>query len=391
MSYQKTSQSVNTPFDESRLSWLGLAWYEKFGPVSLAKMQKYFGQTEGQKAWQASAENLIKAGITPKTAAEFTAWRQDTNLEDLKDKLLKTGVDFILPWDNGYPAILKQIHTPPGALFWRGAPLDSRIWIAVVGTRKMSTYGKNATNQIVSGLVAQGAGIVSGLALGIDGAAHKAALANNGKTVAVLGSGIDDASIYPPSHKNLAEQILLAGGALLSEFPPGTKGLPHHFPQRNRIIAGLCRATVVVEADRKSGSVLTAKCALDENREVFAVPGPITSEFSRGTHSLLKEGAALCETAEDILKTPTPCQKPSPAFSRELTMDERKILDLCRTPIHIDDLSRHLQTSAASISSTCMSLELLGALNNSGNQTYEITPTGRAILTDNLPNNSLSS
>ena len=380
MSYQNITKVVNTPWNSSRLGWLGLAWFEKTGPVSLGKLHNFFGAESGDKAWESDQKTLAQAGLTEKTAEDFCAWRANINLEDLKKQLDESGIDFILPWDKTYPPILKQAHSPPGGLFWRGAQFDNRPWIAVVGTRKMSTYGERATKLIVTGLVERGAGIVSGLALGIDGAAHKATLDAGGKTIAVLGSGIDNASIYPESHKNLAEQILLSGGAIISEFPPKTPGLRHHFPQRNRIIASLCKATVVVEADLKSGSVLTAKNALDENRDVFAVPGSITSEGSRGVHDLIKNGASICENAGDILNSPTKESGPIPTLGRELSMDERNILDLCRTPTHVDDLSRHLNTSPASIASTCMSLELANALTDSGNQTYELTPTGRALL-----------
>ncbi len=380
MSYQNITKIVNTPWNSSRLGWLGLAWCEKTGPVSLAKLHNFFGFDSGDKAWQAGKKELINAGLSEKIAEDICSWKANINLDDLKNQLDQSGIDFILPWDKNYPTILKQSHTPPGGLFWRGTSIDNRPWIAVVGTRKMSAYGERATKLIVIGLVERGAGIVSGLALGIDGAAHKAALEAGGKTIAVLGSGIDDASIYPESHKNLAEQILLSGGAIISEFPPKTPGLRHHFPQRNRIIASLCRATVVVEADLKSGSVLTAKNALDENRDVFAVPGPITSEGSNGVHDLIKNGASICENASDILNSPTKQSTPIPTLGRELSMDERNILDLCRTPTHVDDLSRHLNTSPASIASTCMSLELANALTDTGNQTYELTLTGRALL-----------
>lgn len=384
MSYQITSEFVNTLWDDSRLGWLGLAWYEKFGPISLSKLHKFFGFQDGAKAWQAGQKQLIEAQINPKTAEKFIAWRQNIKLDDLRRTLDTEGINFILPWDKSYPAPLKQIHAPPGALFWRGAYTDSRPWVSVVGTRKMSAYGKRACEIIVADLIAHGAGIISGLALGIDGTAHKVALQYKGATIAVLGSGIDKASIYPATHHKLAEQILLSNGAVISEFPPQTQGLPHHFPQRNRIIAALSRATIVVEAGFKSGSVLTAKNALDAGRDVFAVPGPITSETSRGTHELIRQGASICESASDILNISiNPPNKNTTAtlsLGRELTSDEHGILDLCRTATHVDDLARHLNTSAASVASTCMNLELIDALHDTGSQTYELTQIGRQLL-----------
>jgi DNA processing protein len=380
MSYQTNSELVNTPWSDSRLGWLGLAWFEKFGPASLAKLARYYGNDGGQKAWLANAKELTDLGINEKSAKDFCIWREKQDPENLKRLLTKTGIDFILPWDKNYPSIFRESHNPPGALFWRGALLDNRPWIAVVGTRKMSAYGERAVKIIVRGLIEKGAGIISGLALGIDGAAHKAALENNGKTIAVLGSGIDSPSIYPAAHQNLGEQILLSGGALISEYPPKTPGLKHHFPQRNRIIASLAQATVVVEADLNSGSVLTAKNALESNRDVFAVPGPITSPISRGAHALIRQGATICESADDILNSPIPEQNTTSTFKRELTMDEGNILNLCITPTHIDDLARHLNTSAAHITATCMHLELDNILTDTGGQTYEITPAGRNLL-----------
>ncbi|MBD3281647.1 DNA-protecting protein DprA [Candidatus Uhrbacteria bacterium] len=384
MSYQITPEPVNTRWDDSRLGWLGLAWHEKFGPASLSKLHKYYGFEGGAKAWEAGQKQLTEAQINPKFIKDFITWRQNIKLNDLRQQLDSQGINFISPWDKVYPAPLKQIHTAPGALFWRGSPMDSRPWVSVVGTRKMSTYGKRACESIITGLVARGAGIVSGLALGIDGTAHKSALEQQGITIAVLGSGVDDESIYPSAHQKLAEQILLTGGAIISEFPPKTQGLPHHFPQRNRIIAALGRATVVVEAGLKSGSVLTAKNALEAGRDVFAVPGPITSETSRGTHELIRQGASICESAADILNQGTAAQNTeppaTPSLGRELSTDERNILDLCRTATHVDDLARHINTSAASVASTCMSLELIDALHDTGGQTYELTQIGRQLL-----------
>jgi len=381
MSYQKNLELVNNHWTDSRLSWLGLSWYEKFGPASLTKLEHHYGNEGGQNAWLAKTQELIELGINEKSAKDFCIWREKQDLHAFKQILFKAGIEFILPWDKTYPSILRESHNPPGALFWRGAPLDNRPWIAVVGTRKMSTYGERAVKIIVRGLVEKGAGIVSGLALGIDGAAHKSTLENNGKTIAVLGSGIDSPSIYPITHQKLSEQILLSEGALISEYPPKTPGLKHNFPQRNRIIASLTQATVVVEAGLNSGSMLTAKNALENNRDVFAVPGSITSATSRGTHALIRQGASICESADDILnQTITSEQSKIPEFKRELTMDEKNILNLCITPTHIDDLVRHLQTTVAHITATCMHLELDNILTDIGNQTYEITPAGRNLL-----------
>ncbi|MBU2566709.1 DNA-processing protein DprA [Patescibacteria group bacterium] len=385
MSYQKSEVFVKPEWNQSRLGWLACAWFEKFGSVSLKKLQNHFNNDNGDKAFQASETELIKCGIIPASTKEFITWRKNIKPENLKKNIDNHGIDFFLPWDKPYPAILHQTSSPPGAIFWRGAPLDSRPWIAVVGTRRMSTYGKRATEKIVTELAQMGAGIISGLALGIDGQAHKSCIDAKGKTIAVLGCGLDDATIYPRAHQKLAEQILLNQGSLISEYPPLTPSLKHHFPLRNRIIAGLSKAVIVIEAGEKSGSVLTAKNALDENREVFAVPGPITSSTSIGSNDLIKQGAGVCTSATDILSNQNFIPAKTTIQTREPTMDEKCILDLCRTSTHVDDMARLLQLSPAIVSSTCLNLELMNALQDTGGGNYEITPTGRQMLT--MPHN----
>jgi DNA processing protein len=204
--------------------------------------------------------------------------------------------------DAGYPEILREIPDPPEVLYVRGT-LDyfGRPAIAVVGSRKPTVYGTQVAKMLV-GQVARQSIIISGLAYGIDALAHESALAVGGITWAVLGTGIDDASIYPAIHRGLAHRILAAGGAIISEYPPGTPALQHHFPLRNRIIAGLSQKVVVVEAKVKSGALITGRLGLDYNREVLAVPGPITSPESEGTNRLIVEGAQPVLTAGDIIE-----------------------------------------------------------------------------------------
>ena len=379
--HDKRSQR-SAVFDASRLGWLGCSWFEKFGPKSLAKLHSKFGPDGGDKAWKASLDEYRVAGLTEETAAAFCAWRSSIKPDDLADRLLQCGIDFYLPWDKSYPAILRQTSSPPGALFWRGATVfdSTRPWIAVVGTRSMTSYGKRATEMVVGELVERGAGIVSGLALGVDACAHSATLDAGGCTVAVLGSGLDADSIYPRANAALAERILLSGGALMSEYPPGAESIKHHFPLRNRLIAGLCRATVVVEAGEKSGSVLTAKLALDENREVFAVPGPITSPTSKGTNELLRQGAQPCTCGADVLNGTVAEPPANAAMMRPLTEEETRLLDLCRTATHVDELTRLLDSNSPTVTATCMGLELMNAIQDVGGQTYELTSYGRKLM-----------
>jgi DNA processing protein len=205
-----------------------------------------------------------------------------------------------LAWDSAdYPPALTTIPDPPLVVWIRGAALDwSPLAVAVVGARAASSASREVARDLGKGLALAGVTVVSGLARGCDGAAHQGALAAGGRTIAVLGCGVD--VTYPPEHETLAQEIALTG-ALLSELAPGTPPLPHHFPLRNRIIAGLSRAVVVIEAHERSGSLITAACALEQGREVMVVPGPVRSGRNRGAHALLKDGAALVESAADVL------------------------------------------------------------------------------------------
>jgi DNA processing protein len=201
-----------------------------------------------------------------------------------------------------YPKLLTEIHSPPMVLYYRGTMQSKDFTLAVIGSRKVSEYGKEAIASIVAGFSGLSMSIISGLALGADAAAHYAALQNGLHTIGVLGSGIDDASIYPRSHITLAQHILDAGGALISEYPPGTPARPEHFPMRNRIIAGMSRAVLVAEAAGRSGTLITAHAALDGGRDVWAVPGSIFSALSSGTNQLISEGANVAQSSETIIE-----------------------------------------------------------------------------------------
>ncbi|HVM90908.1 MAG TPA: DNA-processing protein DprA, partial [Verrucomicrobiae bacterium] len=202
-------------------------------------------------------------------------------------------IEYIPKDDTRFPPLLRHLSDPPNGLYLRGTLKDLPS-VSVVGTRRCTPYGRRAAREIVSGLVSSGLGIISGLALGIDGEAHAAALDAGGYTVAILATGIDDLTLYPREHVRLARRILESGGALLSESPPGSPSFKFAFPKRNRIIAGYAPATVIVEATQDSGSLITARLALEENRELLAVPGSIFSETAAGCHELIKLGAKPC-------------------------------------------------------------------------------------------------
>lgn len=273
-----------------------------------------------------------------------------------------------------WPAGLNQAVPKPERLFVRGA-LSERPGVAVVGTRKMSPYGRDCIGLLVPELVRLGRTVVSGLALGVDGAAHEAALRAGGHTVAVIGSGVDDASIYPRAHAGLAARILASGGAVVGEYPSGAPAMPYHFPARNRIIAALSAAVLVIEAPHASGAMITAKLALEMGREVWAVPGPITHPNAEGPNALLRDGAVPITGPDDLAAALglVPGQAPLPL---PLGPEARAALDAI-TAGHetADTLSKALEIPITAVSGLLTELELLNAIRPVGGGRYR--PCGK--------------
>jgi DNA processing protein len=274
---------------------------------------------------------------------------------------------------NQFPALLREIPSPPKEIYVIGElPSEDLIWLGVVGTRKFSNYGKEVCEKIIEGLKGYGFVIVSGLALGIDSIAHRAAIENNIPTIAVPGSGLDEKVLHPHSHKKLAEDIVNAGGALVSEFPWDYPAGLHTFPQRNRIIAGLCKGTLVIEAPEKSGALITANFSLDFNRDVFAVPGSIFQENSKGTNKLIKMGAIPVTSADDILDAFDIVRE-----GENLKLDlqslsplEQKIMEALTDPMPKDDLIRKLGLLAHEVSPALTLMQLNGYIKESGGNVY---------------------
>ena len=274
-----------------------------------------------------------------------------------------------------FPALLKEIPSPPKELYIIGElPSEDLIWLAVVGTRKFSNYGKEVCEKIIEGLKGYGFVIVSGLALGIDSIAHRTAIENNITTVAVPGSGLDEKVLHPHSHKKLAEDIVSAGGTLVSEFPWDYPAGLHTFPQRNRIIAGLCKGTLVIEAPEKSGALITANFSLDFNRDVFAVPGSIFQENSKGTNKLIKIGAISVTSADDILDAFDIVRE-----GENLKLDlqslsplEQKIMEALTDPMPKDELIRKLGLPAHEVSPALSMMQLNGIIKESGGEIRKI-------------------
>ncbi|MHB1682696.1 MAG: DNA-processing protein DprA [Bacilli bacterium] len=281
---------------EQLLYWITLLETQGIGLRTARRVR------ESVATWEAAREcaerDWLTLGLAPEIARSLDGAVRDARHARDVERIETAGVRYVLDTDGEYPELLREIATPPPVLFYHGTFAASADAVAVVGTRNCTAYGRRVAFDIGRALAQSGMQTVSGLARGVDQAAHEGALAGPGCTVAVLGSGVD--CVYPPENQKLADRIANEGGAVLSEFLPWIGPSRHHFPQRNRIISGLCRAVVVVEADRRSGSLITAASALDQNRDVYAVPGSIFSAASRGANELIAAGATPLLSAQDI-------------------------------------------------------------------------------------------
>ena len=285
---------------------VGFSTVPNIGPMRLKLLLDYFGGAES--AWNSSEDDLRKVGLPKHVLEELLFQRKNLIVEKYVESLLNRGIKFVTIFDEDYPERLKNIPDPPNVLFLKTnltvrefKSLTEKKIIGVVGTRKITHYGEEITANLTAGLVAAGYIIVSGMAIGVDGVAHKTAINSHGKTIAVLGAGVE--IIYPPQHRDLYNRILEHGGVILSEVAPEKLVTKGNFPARNRIISGLSEAILVTEGAIDSGSLITARAALDQGREVFAVPGQINSPMAEGTNYLLKQGAKLVTSVEDVVET----------------------------------------------------------------------------------------
>lgn len=323
----------------------------------------------------AEISDLIAAGIGGDIAGEFLAWREKNPIEKIMEKLNKENINVVSLNEPCYPALLKEITDPPYVLFFRGKlPNGNSPALGVVGTRKFTAYGKLACQEIVAPLVGNGVVIVSGLAMGIDGIAHQTAVDNNGITVAVLGGGVDKNTVAPTVHYQLAEQIIATGGAVVSEYPPGFAPTQYSFPARNRIIAGLSLGTLIIEAPETSGALITARCALDYNREVFAIPHPLGSPTGIGPNNLIKMGAKLVTEASDIIESLSLTGLGEIINNKQIlpsTPTEAKILQfLSKEPLHIDLIIKTSGLDSPTINSALVLMEMKGKVRNLGGMNY---------------------
>ncbi|MBU4315133.1 DNA-processing protein DprA [Patescibacteria group bacterium] len=353
---------------------IALNEFPKFGSKSLARLMDYF--SSAQSAFETSASNLKQAGIHDNVINEFLEFRKNINPEALMQQVLDNQISILTLTDDSYPSLLKQIYDPPYLLFVKGTlpNLNDHNSLSIVGSRKASDYGMQVAKNLTQEIAKQGIVTVSGLAFGIDEIVHRSTIDVGEITIAVLGFGI----LNPPTTREQAVQKLIIenNGTIISEFPLLMHGAKQNFPIRNRIISGISNGTLVIEAVEKSGSLITAKSALEQNREVFAVPGSITSPTSKGTNLLLKNGAHMVTCAQDISDvfemefcTPARTQiKQKPIGS---TPEETAILNLLsQAPIHIDEITRQTNLPAHQISAILSVLELKGFVQDTGGQYY---------------------
>ncbi|PLX21594.1 DNA-protecting protein DprA [Candidatus Parcubacteria bacterium] len=351
---------------------IALSHFSKFGPVRLKRLKRYFKNFEA--AFRSQVRDLISAGIEEKVAMEFVSFRGQINIDQIIEALEKEKISVLSMESNQYPALLKEIFNPPQIIYYRGAVLKKEPALAVVGSRKYSSYGQQIIEDLVRKVSSSGITIVSGLALGVDTQAHMVALEESSRTIAVLGSGIDKASIYPAHNRYLFEKIISEGGLVMSEFPIGTPPLRYHFPQRNRIVSGLSLGTLVIEARPGSGALITARYALEQNREVLACPGSLYSGLSSGPNNLIKEGAKTVLNASDVfdcldLKLDKNYIKTNVLkFENE---EEKKIAQhLKDEPVHIDQLVSLTSLNIKDINNTLTMMEIKGSVKNMGGMNY---------------------
>lgn len=350
--------------------WVGFNIVKGIGPARFRLLLDRFGSLRA--AWDAPEAALHDAGLDRRSLDNLLKVRRSLDLDRTLGMVERAGAS-VLTWeDERYPAALRNIADAPPVLYVKGALTDADAWaLAVVGTRKATAYGRAVTEQLVGVLARSGLTIVSGLAKGIDAIAHRAALNAGGRSIAVLGSGVD--VIYPSDHRDLAQAIVNAG-ALISDYPIGTRPEATNFPPRNRIISGLGMGVLITEAGEGSGALITADYAVNQGRDVFAVPGNVLTPSSRGTNRLIQEGAKLVMDAEDILEELNLTMATQQAEVREAipaTAVEAKLLNLLSgEPVHIDDLCRLSALSIAEVSSNLTLMELKGLVRQVGAMQY---------------------
>ena len=354
-----------------RSYWIAFSRVPRIGRVRVTQLEDHFGRLE--RAWSASTAELRAAGLDAGTIKSCIEARDAVHPEEELERLERHGVQAVTWHDDAYPRQLREIFDRPPVLYVRGTLTPADEWaVAVVGTRRVTVYGRQVAEEMARGLASNRVTVVSGLARGVDAIAHRAALDAGGRTVGVLACGLD--LVYPPEHKRLAEQII-ERGALISDYAIGTQPRSEFFPRRNRILSGISLGVLVVEGDVKSGALITARQALEQNREVFAVPGSIYSPNSRGTNKLIRDGEAkLTLDVQDVLaELNLTMAAHQIEMSELLPADDTEsalLRHLGAEPTHIDDVRRESGLPIATVTSTLAMLELKGLVRQVGRMNY---------------------
>jgi DNA processing protein len=355
---------------DPRLYWVGFSLVKGIGSVRFQALLDYFG--DPQMAWHAPASALQSAGLGSKVIENLLLVRSSVSLERVWDGIQAQGINVLILEDEAYPKRLKEISQPPPVLYLRGVLCPEDEWaVAVVGTRRITGYGRQIAEEVAATLARSGITVISGLARGVDAVAHQAALNAGGRTLAVLGSGVD--RIYPPENRRLAEQVI-AHGAVVSDYPPGTPPESTNFPPRNRIISGLSMAVVVVEAGQTSGALITASFAADQGREVFAVPGNINAPHSMGTNRLIQNGAHPLLDPQEVLQvlelTMVTEHHAARASLPADAVEAQLYATLDREPLHIDEIRARTDLPIEKVTAALALMELKGMVRQVGGMNY---------------------
>ena len=353
--------------------WLGFNLVSGIGPVKVRALLDTFGDLS--TAWRSAPSQLRDAGLDRRSLDNLLTARSKLSLEQELEKVRRAGVHLLTWQDGGYPRNLLNIYAPPPLLYVRGTLTADDAWaVGMVGTRRATVYGKEAARLLAGGLARNNITIVSGLARGIDAEAHRAALDSGGRTIAVLGCGID--IVYPPEHRALSHEIV-EHGALVSEYPLGTQPEGSNFPPRNRIISGLSIGVVIVQAGTRSGALITADFAAEQGRDVFAVPGSIFDRSCIGCNRLIREGATPALSVDDIVEelnlTMVEQQAEVRAAVPSTALEARLLDQLSSEPVHVDQVCRNTDLPVAQVSGTLALMELKGMVRQVGGMNYIVS------------------
>ena len=350
--------------------WVGFNLIKGIGAVRMQALIRHFGDLES--AWRGKPVDLAGAGLSLKLIERILQARENVDLDKVWARIVSQGIKILTWQDETYPQRLKEIEQPPPVLYLRGDYLPDDLYaVAIVGTRRVTPYGRQITEELSSFLARNGITVVSGLARGVDAIAHQTALKGGGRTIGVLGSGVD--KIYPPEHRQMAEQMMTQG-AVISDYAPGTPPDASNFPPRNRIISGLSLAVVVIEAGETSGALITAEFAAEQGREVFAVPGSILAPQSKGTNKLIRNGALPLLSVDDLMQALNLTRMGEHKAARKIIPSDeteaRVINVLGPEPLHVDEIRNQTELPIEKVSAALVLMELKGMVRQVGGMNY---------------------